>query len=82
MRIHGIPEGSEKNNMIGFVTDFIHSSLQIPDDMDIRIERAQHSLIAKPKESDAPPRAIIVPLLGRTYERTGYTASMETKDYI
>lgn len=63
MRIHGIPEGSEKNNMIGFVTDFIHSSLQIPDDTDIRIERAHRSLIAKPKESDAPPRAIIVRFL-------------------
>lgn len=63
MRIHGIPEGSEKNNMIGFVTDFINSSMQIPDDMDIRIERAHRSLIAKPKESNAPLRAIIVRFL-------------------
>lgn len=63
IRIHGIPEGSEKNDMIGFVTDFIHSSLQIPDDTDIRIERAHRSLTAKPKESDAPPRAIIVRFL-------------------
>lgn len=53
--IHGIPEGSEKKDTIGFITDFIHSSLQIPDDTDIRIERAHRSLIAKPKESDALP---------------------------
>lgn len=46
IRIHGIPEGSEKNDTIGFVTNFIRSSLQIPADMDIRIERAHRSLIA------------------------------------
>lgn len=63
IRIHGIPEGSEKNDMITFVTDFIHSSLQIPEDTDIRSERAHRSLSAKPKESDAPPRAIIVRFL-------------------
>lgn len=54
IRIHGIPEGSEKNDTIGFVTNFICLSLQIPADMDIRIERAHRSLIAKPKESAAP----------------------------
>lgn len=63
IRIHGIPEGSEKNDMIRFITDFIHSTLQIPEDTDIRIERAHRSLIAKPKESDAPPQAIIVRFL-------------------
>ncbi len=59
IRIHGIPEGSEKNNTIGFVTNIILSSLKIPAAMDTHIERAHHSLIAKPKESTAPPQAII-----------------------
>lgn len=63
IRIHGIPEGSEKNDTIGFVTDFIRTSLQIPDDMDIRIERAHRSLVPKPKENTAPPRVIIVRFL-------------------
>ena len=52
IRIHGIPEGSEKSDTIAFVTDFIRSSLQIPTDVDIRIERAHRSLTAKPKESE------------------------------
>ena len=41
-RIRGIPEGSEKNDMIRFVTE----------DTDIRTERAHHSLTAKQKEKD------------------------------
>ncbi|KAK1885755.1 LINE-1 type transposase domain containing protein 1 [Dissostichus eleginoides] len=60
VRIHGIPEGSEKNDTIGFISGFIRSSLQIPAEVDIRIERAHRSLLAKPKENTAPPRAIIV----------------------
>lgn len=61
--MHGIPEGSEKKDPIGFVTDLICSSMQIPDNMDIGTERAHRSLVAKPKENTAPPRAIIVRLL-------------------
>ena len=57
--IHGIQEGSEKKDMIRFIADFIHSTLQIPEDTDIQIERARRLLIAKPKESDPIPRAII-----------------------
>ena len=63
MRIHGIPEGSEKNDTIGFISGFIRSSLQIPADVDIRIERAHRSLLARSKENTAPPRAIIVRFL-------------------
>ncbi|KAK1882645.1 LINE-1 type transposase domain containing protein 1 [Dissostichus eleginoides] len=63
VRIHGIPEGSEKNDTIGFISGFIRSSLQIPAEVDIRIERAHRSLLAKPKENTAPPRAIIVRFL-------------------
>ncbi|KAJ4927766.1 hypothetical protein JOQ06_015568 [Pogonophryne albipinna] len=37
VRIHGISEGSEKNDTIGFISGFIRSSLQIPAEVDIRI---------------------------------------------
>ncbi|KAJ4946442.1 hypothetical protein JOQ06_024109 [Pogonophryne albipinna] len=60
VRIHGIPEGSEKNDTIGFISGFIRSSLQIPAEVDSRIERAHRSLLATPKENTAPRRAIIV----------------------
>ncbi|KAI4827978.1 hypothetical protein KUCAC02_031334 [Chaenocephalus aceratus] len=63
VRIHGIPEGCEKNDTIGFISGFIRSSLQIPAEVDMRIERAHRSLLAKPKENTAPPRAIIVRFL-------------------
>lgn len=53
VRIHSIPEGSEKNDTIGFVMNFIRSSLQVPEDMDVCIERAHRSLVTKPKESTA-----------------------------
>lgn len=61
IRIHGIPEGAEKDDTIGFVTDLIKSEIENTDD--IRIERAHRSLVAKPKDSTAPPRAIIVRFL-------------------
>lgn len=63
IRIHGIPEGAEKNDTIDFITGLIKSKIQIADDMEIRIERAHRSLVAKPKDSAAPPRAIIVRFL-------------------
>lgn len=63
IRIHGIPEGAEKDEAIGFVTSLIKSVLQLPDDMEINIERAHRSLAAKPKDRTAPPRAIIVRFL-------------------
>uniref|UniRef100_A0A3B4URD3 L1 transposable element RRM domain-containing protein n=1 Tax=Seriola dumerili TaxID=41447 RepID=A0A3B4URD3_SERDU len=63
IRIHGIPEGAEKNDTIGFVTGLIKSKIQITDDTVIRIERAHRSLVAKPKDSAAPPRAIIIRFL-------------------
>ncbi|KAL6481133.1 hypothetical protein MHYP_G00092130 [Metynnis hypsauchen] len=58
IRIHGIPEGSEKKDVIGFISNFLCSTLRIPDS-EIRIERAHRSLLPKPREN-APPRGIIV----------------------
>lgn len=59
LRIYGIPEGEEKNDMISFVTDLMHTSLKLPQDMNLNIERAHRSLGTKPMGS-APPRSIIV----------------------
>lgn len=59
LRIYGIPEGEEKNDMISFVTDLMRTSLKLPQDMNLNIERAHRSLNVKPKDS-APPRSIIV----------------------
>uniref|UniRef100_A0A3Q3FYM6 L1 transposable element RRM domain-containing protein n=1 Tax=Kryptolebias marmoratus TaxID=37003 RepID=A0A3Q3FYM6_KRYMA len=59
LRIYGIPEGEEKNDMISFVIDLMRTSLKLPQDMDLCVERAHRSLNAKPKHS-APPRSIIV----------------------
>lgn len=59
IRIHGIPEGAERDDTISFVTDFIRSTLKIPVAVDIRIERAHRSLVTRPTGSMAPPRAII-----------------------
>lgn len=39
IRIHGIPEGAEKDDTIGFVTGLIKSKIQSTEDMEIRIER-------------------------------------------
>ena len=55
----GKKDASEKDDTIAFVTDFIRSSLPIPREMEICIERAHRSLQPKPKPGD-PPRVIIV----------------------
>uniref|UniRef100_A0A3Q0S3D6 L1 transposable element RRM domain-containing protein n=1 Tax=Amphilophus citrinellus TaxID=61819 RepID=A0A3Q0S3D6_AMPCI len=59
LRIYGIPEGEEKNDMISFIIDMMRASLKLPQDMDLCVERAHRSLNMKPKDS-APPRSIIV----------------------
>lgn len=62
VRIYGIKEGEEKNDMIPFITGMIRTSFKLPEDMDLGIERAHRSLMVKPKDS-APPRSIIVRFL-------------------
>uniref|UniRef100_A0A3B3CK51 L1 transposable element RRM domain-containing protein n=1 Tax=Oryzias melastigma TaxID=30732 RepID=A0A3B3CK51_ORYME len=59
LRVYGIREGEEKNDMIGFVTTMIHTALNLPADLDLGVERAHRSLTTKPKETE-PPRSIIV----------------------
>lgn len=58
LRIYQVPEDSEKNDMVGFVKQLIKTSLQLPSERNLQIERAHRSLGLKPANS-APPRSII-----------------------
>ncbi|CAL9703923.1 unnamed protein product [Knipowitschia caucasica] len=62
LRIFGVREGEEKNDMIRFITGMIRNTLKLPQDLDLGVERAHRSLTMKPRE-DAPPRSIIVRFL-------------------
>ncbi|KAL2094209.1 hypothetical protein ACEWY4_008928 [Coilia grayii] len=66
LRIYGIPEGEEKNDMLGFISNVIRTSLALPEELHLIIERAHRSLIQKPIEPDSPPRSIIVRFLDFT----------------
>ena len=59
LRIYGVKEGEEKNDMIKFISNLLCSSLDLPEDLDLCLESAHRSLTMKPKEP-APPRSIIV----------------------
>lgn len=59
LRIYGVKEGEEQNDMINFITNLIRTSLELPEDLDLCVEIAHRSLTMKPKDS-APPRSIIV----------------------
>lgn len=63
LRIYQVPEGRKGENTAKFVMELLASVLQLPADMDIKIERAHRALAAKPKDSTAPPRSIIVRFL-------------------
>ncbi|KAL6478461.1 hypothetical protein MHYP_G00142960 [Metynnis hypsauchen] len=59
LRIYGVKEGEERSDMINFIANLMRSSLALPEDLDLRVERARRSLTMKPEDS-APPRSIIV----------------------
>lgn len=59
MRIYGIPERAEKDDMISFVTNFLKGSLTLQDGLNIELERAHRALGQRPSDT-APPRSIIV----------------------
>ena len=65
LRIYQIPEESERDDMIGFVKNLIETVLQLPPELNIKIERAHRSLGLKPARS-ASPRSIIVRFLDYT----------------
>lgn len=64
LRIYQVPEGSEKEDMIGFVKRLITTELSIARE-DIKIERAHRSLGLRPSDTE-PPRSIIVRFMDYT----------------
>lgn len=67
-RIFGDLDSLGKNDIVGFVTDLIHSSLQLRDDLEIHSERVHLLLNAKSKDNTAPLRVIIVCFLDDSIE--------------
>lgn len=60
IRIYGISEDAEGNNMSGFLENLLRDSLDFPRDMELKIERAHRTLAPKPSGPQAKPRAIVV----------------------
>lgn len=60
IRIYGIPEGDEGDNMTGFVQNLLKVSLDLSPEVNISVERAHRALTAKPTSQEAKPRSIIV----------------------
>uniref|UniRef100_A0A087YQ59 L1 transposable element RRM domain-containing protein n=1 Tax=Poecilia formosa TaxID=48698 RepID=A0A087YQ59_POEFO len=57
LRIYQVPEGSEKQDMVGFVKDIFRNTLLLQEDLSI--ERAHRALGSRPADIN-PPRSIIV----------------------
>lgn len=60
IRLYGIIKGVGKNAMLAFITDFLHSALDLQAKLDIKIERAHRALAPNPQDAAAPLRSIIV----------------------
>ena len=59
IRIYGIGEGSEKNDMASFIYNFLKRELSIGDDVELQIQRAHRALGPRPKNSQTS-RSILV----------------------
>lgn len=59
IRLYGVPEGKEKDSVVQFVDTLLKSTLSLPEDMRLDIQRAHRALTQKPGEN-APPRSIII----------------------
>lgn len=66
IRIYQVSEGSEGKDTKEFVRELLVKTLKVPPELEIKIERAHTSLVAKPRDSNAPPRSIIVRFLDFT----------------
>lgn len=60
IRIYGIPEGVEDNNIEDFIDKLFRDCLDFPQDTQIKIERAHRALGPKPANAQSKPRSIIV----------------------
>lgn len=59
IRIYGIPEGTEGDNMPKFLEQFLTNELTLPADTALQIQRAHRAAIQKPAPG-LPPRSIVV----------------------
>ena len=61
IRIHGVKEGAEENSpsMAVYVERLLREGLELPAELELRVERAHRSLMPKPP-GEAPPRSIVV----------------------
>lgn len=62
IRIYGIPEDAEGNNMTGFLENLLRDSLDFPQETELRIERAHRALAPKSTSPQAKPRSIVAKL--------------------
>lgn len=60
LRIYGVPEEKEGNDMLGFLDNLLKDTLGLPRDMELRIERAHRALAPKPNGPQGKPRSIVV----------------------
>lgn len=60
LRVYGVPEDKEGNDMLGFLDNLFKDTLGLPRDMELRIERAHRALAPKPNDPQLRPRSIIV----------------------
>ncbi|KAI4902240.1 hypothetical protein NFI96_015028 [Prochilodus magdalenae] len=76
LRIYRVPEGSEGKDVKVFVKELLHSALQPMPEVNLQIERAHRSLIAKPKDPIATPRSLIVKFVDYSVKRRDPKTSM------
>lgn len=59
IRVYGIPEGEEENNMMDFVDKLLKSELATPGELDLKIQRCHRALGPRPPW-EAPPHSIVI----------------------
>lgn len=57
--VYGIPEEAEDNNIPRFLENLLRESLDFPQDMELKIERAHRALAPKLSDPSVRPRSII-----------------------
>uniref|UniRef100_A0A1A8MV57 Reverse transcriptase domain-containing protein n=1 Tax=Nothobranchius pienaari TaxID=704102 RepID=A0A1A8MV57_9TELE len=62
IRVFGVPEGEEGESTSKFIESLLRKKLQLPETLDLKIQRAHRALTSKPPPG-APPRAIIANFL-------------------
>lgn len=62
IRVYVIPEEAEGKETVPFLIEFFRTTLELKEDVEIKLERAHRVLAPKPKTT-APPRSIMVRFL-------------------